>query len=80
MLKPGRPTTAKTQKEKALEAMQDVEEQEPVKMQRFNVDLPEELHRKIKIQAVKEGLKINGLTMKIFNEYLSKVSNDHLSY
>lgn len=76
MLKSGRPSTAKTQKEKALEAMQEVEAQEPVKMQRFNVDLPEELHRKIKIQAVKEGLKINGLAMKIFNEYLSKNSND----
>lgn len=77
MLKPGRPTTAKTQKEKSLEAMQDIEQlREPIKMQRFNVDLPEELHRKIKIQATKEGLKINGLTMKIFNEYLSKNSND----
>lgn len=76
MLKSGRPSTAKTQKEKALEAMQEVEAQEPIKMQRFNVDLPEELHRKIKIQAVKEGLKINGLAMKIFNEYLSKNSND----
>ena len=76
MLKPGRPTTAKTQKEKALEAMQETDIQAPVKMQRFNVDIPEALHRKIKIQATKEGLKINSLTMKIFNEYLSINSND----
>lgn len=76
MLKSGRPTTAKTQKEKALEAMQEIEAQETVKMHRFNVDIPEVLHRKIKIQATKEGLKLNSLAIKIFNDYLSKSSNN----
>jgi len=74
MLAAGRPSSNKTQKEKAIESVQEAEPKE-VKMQRFNVDIPEELHRKIKIQAVKEGMKLNGLTIKIFNEYLSKHSN-----
>jgi hypothetical protein len=75
-IKSGRPST----KEKALEAVKVVDSP-AVKMQRFNVDLPEQLHscmlhKAMKIQAALEGLKLNNLTVKIFNEYLSKNSNN----
>lgn len=75
-LKAGKPTTAKSQKELAMEAVKntdDAQEAIKVKMQRFNVDIPETLHRAIKMQAVKEGIKLNVLTAKLFEEYLSKV-------
>lgn len=75
MLKAKRPSSNKTQKEKALESVREIENKD-VKMQRFNVDIPETLHRKMKIQAAKEGVKLNSLTINIFNEYLSKISNE----
>jgi len=74
MLKSGRPSSNKTQKEKAIESVQEVEKEE-IKLQRFNVDIPKELHNSMKIQAVKEGMKLNKLTINIFNEYLNKNSN-----
>ncbi len=76
MLKAGKPTTAK---ERALVAVKETEnapEQSKAKLKRFNVDMSEELHRKIKAQAAKEGLSLNELTSRLFNEYLSKVSNE----
>jgi len=73
-LKAGKPTTLKTQKELAIAAVQDqdteTETAEKTKMQRFNVDIPEELHSAIKIQAIKEGVKLNTLAIKIFEAYL----------
>ena len=73
-LKAGKPTTLKTQKELAIAAVQDqdteTEMAEKTKMQRFNVDIPEELHSAIKIQAIKEGVKLNTLAIKIFEAYL----------
>ena len=73
-LKAGKPTTLKTQKELAIAAVQDqdteTETAEKTKMQRFNVDIPEELHSAIKIQAIKEGVKLNTLAFKIFEAYL----------
>jgi predicted HicB family RNase H-like nuclease len=75
MLKAGKPTTAK---ERALVAVKETEptpEQNKAKLKRFNVDMSEELHRSIKAQAAKEGLSLNELTSRLFNEYLSKVSN-----
>jgi predicted HicB family RNase H-like nuclease len=74
-LKSGRPSNQRTAKEKALEAVKEIDSP-TIKMQRFNVDLPEQLHRDMKIQAAREGLKLNNLTVKIFNEYLSKNSID----
>lgn len=74
-LKAGRPTaTAKTPKEAAIEAVQEVEEQPKPrpKVQRFNVDIPVELHRQMKARAAQEGVKLNELAIKIFTEYLSK--------
>ena len=75
-LKAGKPTTLKTQKELAIAAVQDqdteTETAQKTKMQRFNVDIPEELHSAIKIQAIKEGVKLNTLTIKIFEAYLKK--------
>ncbi len=75
-LKAGKPSTLKTQKELAIAAVQDqdteTEMAEKTKMQRFNVDIPEELHSAIKIQAIKEGVKLNTLTIKIFEAYLKK--------
>jgi len=73
-LKAGKPSTLKTQKELAIAAVQelDTETAEKTKMQRFNVDIPEALHSAIKIQAIKEGIKLNALTIKIFESYLQK--------
>ncbi len=39
---------------------------------RFNVELPEEMHRRVKAKAAQNGLKLNELAMQLFNEYLSK--------
>jgi len=75
-LKAGKPTTAKSQKDLAMEAVKntdDTQEINKAKTQRFNVDIPETLHRAIKMQAAKEGIKLNVLTAKLFEEYLSKV-------
>ena len=73
-LKAGKPTTLKTQKELAIEAVKNIDNDliQEIKMQRFNVDIPETLHRAIKIQAVREGMKLNTLTIRIFEEYLNK--------
>ena len=75
-LKAGKPTTLKTQKELAIAAVQDqdteTETAQKTKMQRFNVDIPEELHSAIKIQAIKEGVKLNTLAIKIFEAYLKQ--------
>ncbi len=78
VLKAGKPTTLKTQKELAIEAVQQVDGAlvQKVKTQRFNVDIPVSLHKEMKIQAVKEGIKLNALAIRIFEEYLSKVSKD----
>lgn len=73
-LKAGRPTAQQTPKERALEAVREVETkpaQKP-KMQRFNVDIPVELHWKMKARAAQDGMKLNEFAIKIFNEYLSK--------
>ena len=75
-LKAGKPTTAKTAKELAMAAVKntdDAQDTPKTKMQRFNVDIPETLHRAFKIQAVKEGVKLNVLTARLFEDYLSKV-------
>lgn len=45
-------------------------EKEPSK--RFNVEIPEEMHRRLKAKAAGDGLKLNELAIKLFNEYLSK--------
>ena len=73
-LKAGKPTTLKTQKELAIEAVKNIDNDliQEIKMQRFNVDIPETLHKAIKIQAVREGMKLNTLTIRIFEEYLNK--------
>ena len=76
MLKAGKPTTAK---ERALIAVKETDpapEQGKAKQKRFNVDMPEDLHRQIKAQAANEGISLNELTSRLFNEYLRKVSNE----
>lgn len=76
-LKAGKPTTAK---ERAIEAMKQVDDESPsnaavkTKTKRFNADIPEELHRAMKTQSAQEGITLNELAIRIFNEYLSKVS------
>ncbi len=73
-LKAGKPSTLKTQKELAIAEVQKMEPEtaEKTKMQRFNVDIPEALHNAIKIQAIKEGVKLNTLAIKIFEAYLKQ--------
>jgi predicted HicB family RNase H-like nuclease len=67
----GRPS--RSIKEKSIA---DVMIDEPEKTQRFNVDIPVSLHRKIKIQAVQEGVKLNELAIRLFEDYLSKISKE----
>lgn len=76
LLKAGKPTTEKNQKEKAIEAVKITDDIQKPKMRRFNVDIPETLHRAIKVQAAKEGVKLNELTAKLFEVYLSKISKN----
>jgi len=65
----GRPS----QKEKSIEAVrEDIIE----KTERLNVEMPTSLKRDFKIRAAQEGLKLNELTIKVFNEYLSKNINE----
>lgn len=72
MLKAGKPTTAKDRAIAAVKETDPTPEQSKAKLKRFNVDMPEELHRKIKAQAAKEGVSLNELTSRLFNEYLNK--------
>jgi predicted HicB family RNase H-like nuclease len=73
-LKAGKPTTLKTQRELAIEAVQQIDDVliQKEKTQRFNVDIPLSLHKEMKIKATKEGVKLNALAIRIFEEYLSK--------
>lgn len=73
-LSSGRPTN----KEKAIEAVQEIEEIQEA-TQRLNVELPASLKRDFKIQAARDGLKLNELTIKLINEYLSRNSNEQMS-
>ncbi len=76
VLKAGKPTTAKELAIEAVKQTDDMIETSKPKTKRFNVDIPETLHRDIKIQATKEGIALNELTIRLFEEYLSKVSKD----
>jgi len=73
-LKAGRPTAQQTPKEAAIEAVREMEElpKTKPKIQRFNVDIPTDLHWKMKARAAQESLKLNELAIKIFTEYLGK--------
>lgn len=68
----GKPSNKKSLKELAIEAVQKEDEAPKPKMQRFNADIPAELHRAMKMQAAKEGIGLNALAARIFEEYLSK--------
>ena len=72
MLKAGKPTTAKDRAIAAVKETESAPEPSKAKLKRFNVDMSEELHRKIKAQAAKEGISLNELTSRLFNEYLNK--------
>jgi predicted HicB family RNase H-like nuclease len=76
VLKAGKPTTAKDRAIAAVKQTESAPEPSKAKLKRFNVDMSEELHRSIKAQAAKEGISLNELTSRLFNEYLSKVSNE----
>jgi predicted HicB family RNase H-like nuclease len=76
MLKAGKPTTAKDRAIAAVKQTDPAPESSKAKTKRFNVDMSEDLHRRIKAQAANEGISLNELTSRLFNEYLSKVSNE----
>lgn len=76
VLKSGKPTTAKERAIEAVKSIDDVPDTAKPKMKRFNVDIPETLHRDIKIQAAKESTALNELTARLFNDYLSKLSKE----
>lgn len=62
----------KTQKEISIESVKELDEVVEEKTQRLNVEMPASLKRDFKIQAAKDGLKLNELTIKLVKEYLSK--------
>ncbi len=39
---------------------------------RFNVNMPESLHRKLRIRVANEGTTLSELAIRLFKEYLSK--------
>lgn len=39
---------------------------------RFNVNMPESLHRKLRMKVAKEGTTLSELAIRLFKEYLSK--------
>ena len=47
-------------------------EKEEVSTKRFNVEIPEELHRAIKAQAGEEGRSMKALFLDAFEMYLSQ--------
>jgi predicted HicB family RNase H-like nuclease len=49
-------------------------EEEEISTKRFNVEIPEELHRAIKAQAGKEGRSMKDLFLDAFEMYLSQRS------
>jgi predicted HicB family RNase H-like nuclease len=63
-LKTGRPT----RKEKIIDSVQKIDEATI----RMNVNIPKELHKKIKQKALDEDTTITELVIKAMNEYLSK--------
>jgi predicted HicB family RNase H-like nuclease len=63
-LKTGRPT----RKEKIIASVQKIDEATI----RMNVNIPKELHKKIKQKALDEDTTITELVIKAMNEYLSK--------
>jgi predicted HicB family RNase H-like nuclease len=75
-LKAGKPTTAKERAIAAVKHTDDVTDTPKPNVKRFNADIPETLHRDMKSQAAKEGIALNELTARLFNEYLSKVSKE----
>lgn len=75
-LKAGKPTTAKERAIAAVKHTDDVTDTNKPNVKRFNADIPEALHRDMKSQAAKEGIALNELTARLFNEYLSKVSKE----
>lgn len=75
-LKAGKPTTAKERAIAAVKYTDDATDTAKPNVKRFNADIPEALHRDMKSQAAKEGIALNELTARLFNEYLSKVSKE----
>jgi predicted HicB family RNase H-like nuclease len=51
-----------------------VEEEEEKKTKRFNVEIPEELHRYIKTQAAREDRSMKAIFLDAMEMYLSKRS------
>jgi len=39
---------------------------------RFNVNMPESLHKKLRIRVANEGTTLSKLAIRLFKEYLSK--------
>ncbi|MDM8565115.1 toxin-antitoxin system HicB family antitoxin [Candidatus Halobeggiatoa sp. HSG11] len=71
-LKAGRPSERKddkTPKELAIEAVQETDKP---KLKRFNINIPADLHKQVKLKAMQEGLTLNDLGLKLLNEYLDE--------
>ena len=59
-------------------AAPSVTDLEPEKA-RINGDIPRELHQRVKIQAVLEGVSMTEILSKALNEYLSKHGKPQLA-
>jgi predicted DNA binding CopG/RHH family protein len=55
-----------------IDALKATLGQDKEKTRRFNAEIPASLHAAIKKRAIDEGLHMNELAAKVFNEYLSK--------
>lgn len=58
----------KTDKEKALLAVQNVQEENV----RINVNVPKSFHKKIKLWAVEKNITVTELVLNALNEHMSK--------
>jgi hypothetical protein len=74
VLKAGSPR--KSRKELSIDEVTKLDDAQEIK--RLNVNLPAKLMQAYKVQATIDGYKINELTIKLINEYLSKRKDEDL--
>jgi predicted HicB family RNase H-like nuclease len=64
------PKPKRTAKDDAIDAVTKPEKPET---QRLTMDIPKELHRAIKKQAIDEDIRINELAARLFSAYLDSL-------
>jgi predicted HicB family RNase H-like nuclease len=61
---------------KDIDALKAEIGQREKKTKRFNAEIPASLHAALKKRAIDEGMHLNELAVRIFEEYLSKGRNE----